>query len=211
MALLTFNIPNNLNARQVAYNALRGAAWWGAANGVRAAKQAAYTAGMFLPPEVISLEEMLQVVPGNKTPYVQDDRNTISFKFGEITATLSGAKIDVTLQNTIVSTALAGRRGTVKEFIKAEDYKITISGQLISTNSGKPTAYPVDQLRTLISLMQAEDAIEVSSAYLGFFDVSKVVLKSFTMNQEPKYLNVQPFKLELLSDEDVDLFKIQED
>ncbi len=24
MAILTFNIPNNLNARQVAYNALRG-------------------------------------------------------------------------------------------------------------------------------------------------------------------------------------------
>lgn len=209
MALLTFNIPNNLNARQVAYNALRGAAWWGAANGVRAAKQAAYTAGMFLPPEVMSLEEMLQVVPA-KTPYVQEDRNTISFKFGEITATLAGAKIDVQLQNTIVSTALAGRRGTVKEFIKAEDYKIIISGQLINTYLGKPTAYPVEQLRTLVSLMQAEDAIEVSSAYLGFFDVSKVVLRSFTMNQEPKYLNVQPFKLELLSDDDVDLFKIEE-
>ncbi len=163
-----------------------------------------------MPPEVLSLEEMLQVVP-SKTPYAQNDRNTISFKFGEITATLAGAKIDVTRKNTIVSTALAGRKGTVKEFIKAEDYNISISGQLINTNSGKPTAYPVDQLRTLINLMQAEDAIEVSSAYLGFFDVSKVVLESFTINQDPKYLNVQPFNLKLISDEDADLFKIQED
>lgn len=210
MAILSFNIPNNLDARQVAYNSLRGAAWWGVANGVRAAKQAAYTAGMFLPPEVVSLEEMLQVVPA-RTPYVQEDRNTISFRFGQITATLAGAKIDVQRQNTIVSTALAGRKGTVKEFIKAEDYKITISGQLINTNRSKPTAYPVEQLRTLISLMQSEDAIEVSSAYLGFFDVSRVVLTSFTINQDPKYLNVQPFKLELISDDDVDLYKIEED
>lgn len=170
MAILTFNIPNNLNARQVAYNALRGAAWWGASNAVRTAKHAAYTAGMFVPQEILSLEEMLQVVPAN-TLYLHEDRNTISFRFGQITATLSGAKIDVYRKNTIVSTALAGRRGTVKEFIKAEDYDITISGQLISNYWGKPAAYPVESLRTLISLMQVEDVIEVSSAYLGFFEI----------------------------------------
>jgi hypothetical protein len=211
MAILRFNIPNNLNPREVAYNALRGAAWWGLSVGVGANKAANYATGMITRPEVLTLEEMLQVAPA-KTPYVQDDRNTISFKFGEITATLSGAKIDLTRKNTIVSTALAGRRGTVKEFIKAEDYTITISGQLINTYPGKPTAYPVEQLRTLISLLQAEDSIEVSSAYLGFFDVSKVVFSDFTFKQtEAKYLNVQDFKITLMSDDDVDLFKIEED
>jgi hypothetical protein len=210
MAILRFNIPNKLNPRQVAYNALRGAAWWGLATGVNADKKAGYHAGMFLPPEVLSLEEMLEEV-SSKTPYTQDDRNTISFKFDSITVTLSGAKIEVTRKNTIVSTALAGRRGTVKEFIKAEDYEITISGQLINTNVGKPTAYPVEQFRNLVNLLQAEDIIEVSSTYLKFFDVTKVVLKGFTINQDMKYVNVQPFKLELLSDDDVDLYKIEED
>ncbi len=101
---------------------------------------------MFVPQEILSLEEMLQVVPAN-TLYLHEDRNTISFRFGQITATLSGAKIDVYRKNTIVSTALAGRRGTVKEFIKAEDYDITISGQLISNYwGGKPAAYPVESL-----------------------------------------------------------------
>jgi lipoate synthase len=61
MAILTFNIPNNLNARQVAYNALRGAAWWGASNAVRTAKHAAYTAGMFVPQEILSLEVIKQM------------------------------------------------------------------------------------------------------------------------------------------------------
>ena len=211
MAILTFHIPHNLDAREVAYNALRGAAGWVSANVVQGLRSAKYVAGMYLPPEVLSLEEMLQVVPA-KTPYVQDDRNTISFKLGEITATLSGATIDISRKNTIVSTALAGRRGTVKEFIKAEDYSITINGQLINTYLGKPTAYPVDQLRTLISLLQAEDSVEVSSAFLGFFDVSKVVLTSFDIKQqESKYVNVQPFKMVLVSDDDADLFKIEED
>jgi len=59
--------------------------------------------------------------------------------------------------------------------------------------------------------MQVEDVVEVSSAYLGFFDISQVVFKSFMMNQETRYTNVQPFKLELLSDDDVDLYKIEED
>jgi len=40
MAILRFNIPNNLNPRQVAYNALRGAAGWGVATAVNAAKKA---------------------------------------------------------------------------------------------------------------------------------------------------------------------------
>lgn len=210
MATLVFNIPNNLNPRKVAYDALRSADYWGTGAGTGQAKKALYLAGMITPPEVLSLEEMLQVTP-SKTPYNSSDRNTIMFRFGQITATLSGAKIDITRKNTIVSTALAGRKGTLKEFIKAEDYSIAISGQLINTINGKLSAYPVEQLRTLISLMQAEDAIEVSSAYLGFFDVTKVVLSSFTINQDPKYMNVQPFKLELISDDDVDLYKIEED
>jgi hypothetical protein len=67
-------------------------------------------------------------------------------------------------------------------------------------------------LRTLISLLQAEDSVEVSSAFLGFFDVSKVVLTSFDIKQqESKYVNVQPFKMVLVSDDDADLFKIEED
>ncbi len=209
MATLTFQIGNLTDLRKYAYQT------------AFAANEAAYKAkskksntdkylGLLTPSEVLTLEEML-LVNKKSTPYGSADRNVIMFKFEDITAELTGAKISVTRKNTIVSTALTGRTGTVKEYIRGEDYQISITGELINTNASKPTAYPVEQLKVLVKLLAVEDQVQISSAYLNIFDISTVVLKSCLFNQSSKYVNTQPFKFEFLSDNDVDLYSIEDE
>ncbi|MDR2652131.1 MAG: DUF6046 domain-containing protein, partial [Prevotellaceae bacterium] len=110
------------------------------------------------------------------------------------------AKCKVIKENKIVETAIVNRRGTVKEYINAKDYSITISGNLF-VNSKED--FPVEAVKMLNKLLSTTESIEVSSAYLSFFEITKMVFKNGNFDQQTaKYVNVLPFSLEFVSDED---------
>lgn len=109
------------------------------------------------------------------------------------------AKIRVTKQNTIIETPVTGRVGTVKEYIAAKDYEISIAGNImVSTNS-----YPMLQAAAINEFLSSPESFEVANVYLENLNITNVVFKSGTFNQQGQtFINVLPFDFNFLSDND---------
>jgi hypothetical protein len=61
-------------------------------------------------------------------------------------------------------------------------------------------------LQGLIRLLKEPAALKVANKYLEAFDISKVVLKNADYDQSSqKYMNVLPFSVNFISDEDYEL------
>lgn len=121
----------------------------------------------------------------------------------DIQLVFSDINIQVSARNTIVETPLTGRRGSIKEYIQAEDYDVKIKGNLIS---GKQNAFPFYQLQSLVRLLRQTDTFKVKNKYLEAFDIYEMALKRANFNQDKaKYMNVLPFELNFISDERYEL------
>ena len=107
------------------------------------------------------------------------------------------ARIDVTQQNTIKSTPVTGRAGTVKELIQKQDHNITAKGNLI----GERDKFPYDALHKLEIILNEEKSFEAKSVLLEAFGIDWVVLKTANFEQKDlKYFNTLPFTLTFESD-----------
>ena len=106
----------------------------------------------------------------------------------------------MTLRKTIVSTAIAGRDGTVKELISAHDYDIEITFSLINSED----EYPAEALRLLSDLARENSTVYIDSAFLRLFDIDRVVVKEMEINQAT-YGNTQDVTLKLDSDNDYEV------
>lgn len=218
MATLRFNIPNNLDARSVAHNALRATENYAMGAIVNTAKAKAYQFALpnYIPP--LTRDEELRF-HDRELP-----RNSIIFKFPFASTTnpdgvyeiiLIGAEISAMRNNTIVSTPLVGRKGTVKEFIAAQDYKIEISGNLrrseyqYSREETYSRAYPIEMLREFVKLIETQDLIEIGNVFLNSLGITKVVLERHSFQQSDKFQNMQPFRFSFVSDEDIDLYNVR--
>lgn len=209
MSIIQFHIPKNLEQRAVARNLASTADIWAIGAAVQAAKKLGYSHALQpLNPDPVTNDEKLSM--GHKGQFGLDARNAIYFlvEGSDLLVTLIDVKINVTRKNTIVSTPLPGQKGTVKEYIKGMDYQVKINGNLINY---KPNAYPIEELREFIRLVETEGQVKVSSVFLDAFGIDTLVLENYTVNQsEGKYSNVQPFVLNFLSDEDVNLITIED-
>jgi len=108
------------------------------------------------------------------------------------------ARINVTQQNTIKSTPVTGRAGTVKELIQKQDYTISVKGNLI----GERNKFPYDALHKLEIILNEEKSFEAKSVLLEAFGIDWVVLRQAKFEQqELKYFNTLPFTLTFESDE----------
>lgn len=125
------------------------------------------------------------------TPYKE-----YKFEFKECLITLN-------LPKNIVTTALQGRNGTIKEYIADDDYQITLDAATDSYlgNEDKDIrfAYPVEQITELVKLLQLPVELAVTSDFLKMFEINSVVVKDFGMTQET-YMNRQSIQIQLLSD-----------
>ena len=125
------------------------------------------------------------------TPYKE-----YKFEFKECLITLN-------LPKNIVTTALQGRNGTIKEYIADEDFQITLEAATDSYlgNEDKDIrfAYPVEQITELVKLLQLPVELAVTSDFLKMFDISSVVVKEYGLTQET-HMNRQSIQIQLLSD-----------
>ena len=219
MATLRFTIPNNLDARSVAHNALRATENYAMGAIVNTAKAKAYQFALpnYIPP--LTRDEELRFHDGELP------RNSIIFKFPFASTTnpdgvyeiiLIGAEISAMRNNTIVSTPLVGRKGTVKEFIAAQDYKIEISGNLrrseyypqYTRDESYSRAYPIEMLREFVKLIEAQDLISVANVFLNSLGIKKLVLNQHSFQPSQKFQNLQPFRFSFISDEEIDLYNV---
>ncbi|MEA2040943.1 MAG: DUF6046 domain-containing protein [Bacteroidota bacterium] len=131
-------------------------------------------------------------------------RNVLVLDNEDLQIALFDAKIKVTQSNTIVETALTGRKGSVKEYIQAKDYTIDVKGNVFSNSR---YGFPVDEVGLLRKIMETPDSFDVVNVLLNkVFDVTKVVCKTvdFDMQSNQK-LNLIAYHFVIISDEDYDL------
>ncbi|HQP04412.1 MAG TPA: DUF6046 domain-containing protein [Bacteroidales bacterium] len=109
----------------------------------------------------------------------------------------------VNQSNTIVSTALVGRKGTVKEYIQANDYRVDIRGSVVANSQN---AFPIEDVITLKKILSTPGRIRIYSKYLQLFDITQVVYQSGDYDQDSaRYMNHLPFSFQFLSDDDYEL------
>ena len=134
---------------------------------------------------------------------------------------IPAAIIEITQTKNIITTAIQGRNGTIKEFISDGDFVITITGIIIGQNEGVAgtedasvkdigNVYPGDDVNKLITICKVPNSIEIISDFLGFFTDSngqntRYVITSYSMPQKEASVDTQPFQISILTDTAIDL------
>jgi len=121
---------------------------------------------------------------------------------GQTPLKLETVLIDVSQSKNIVTTAVQGRNGTIKEYIADGDYEITIRGALVNPLDEN---YPIDQVRDLHQVLLQSDIIDVVSDYLRIFEIYSIVVTSYRFFQQEGFQNMQLFEIQALSDAPVEL------
>ena len=104
----------------------------------------------------------------------------------------------VSQSKNIVTTEIQGRNGTVKEYIGMGDYNITING-ILTTKNGNGVN-PIEQLRNLKLMLNANRTLEVACTYLQTLDITNLVIKDYELPQEYGGYSYQKFSITALSD-----------
>ncbi len=118
---------------------------------------------------------------------------------GEIITLPNEPLVSISLQKTIVETATVGeaRAGTVKEYICTEDFDIEIKGVCIGENG----AYPTEDIKAVKELFLVNEALEVQeNLFFELFDIKKIVLKSFKLDEMVGQEGVQKYSINAVSD-----------
>lgn len=122
----------------------------------------------------------------------------------------------MTIQSSInvVETVVTGLDGTVKEVTSTSDYAVSIKGFLVSTsttivNKGgflyelTPTEFPQEELRQLRRFFESKKSVEVvDGKLLSFFNITKLLIKSYSFPKFEGYSYMCPFEMECVSDVD---------
>ena len=119
--------------------------------------------------------------------------------------------VKVGCKKTMVETPLTERRGSVKELINIQDYKITITGFLIAGTNDFPEA----QVTALRNLWEQSTPITIKCPMTDIFLLrpdrsgsDQVVIVDFDVTTKKGVKNVVDYKLELVSDEPFNLIDI---
>lgn len=127
----------------------------------------------------------------------------ITFKDGNNEYTLPDwPLIDIAYTKNIIKTPVKGRNGTVKEYINIDDYQIAIRGILINYFTDE---YPYDLLSQLQSFCIINKELQVTSPVLNILDIHNVVIADVRYPEVEGYNHIQPFIIQCLSDEPVEL------
>lgn len=124
---------------------------------------------------------------------------------------LDAVLMTVSMTKNIVTTAIQGRNGTIKEYASDGDYMIDVKGVLTGPGQNR---YPKNEVELLIRLLTAPTTLKVTSSFLSNFGsmsataiegISEVVIESFDFPQSEGFHNVQLFHIRMLSDTPIEL------
>lgn len=129
--------------------------------------------------------------------------------------------LQVSMVKNIITTPINGRNGTVKEYISDGDYNISIVGAIVGENVGDLSGdvenaeiqdignfYPDVDVARLRTLLTVPDAITLTSEFLSIFNISTCVVVDFNIPQKEATRDMQPFQINLLSDELIELNEV---
>ena len=119
--------------------------------------------------------------------------------------------IEVTQTKNIITTAIQGRNGTVKEFVSDGDFAITLTGLIIGRNENGEVkdignVFPSDDIKKLITICKVPDVLTLKSTFLNdLFGINEVVVTDYNIPQREASRDMQPFQISMLSDVPIDL------
>lgn len=120
--------------------------------------------------------------------------------------TFADAVAAASREHRIVSTALTGRDGTVKEYINAGDWAVSIVLGLQHTENGLiADEWPDTELRELRKLLEAKEALRAHSEFLDALNIGRLVIRSHAVRQMTE-ANYQVVEISAVSDEDYEIF-----
>lgn len=120
--------------------------------------------------------------------------------------TFADAVAAASREHRIVSTALVGRDGTVKEYINANDWSVNIVLGLQHTEGGVIVdEWPGTEVREVRKLLETKEALRVHSEFLDALNIGRLVIKSYTVRQMTE-ANYQVYEISAVSDEDYEIF-----
>lgn len=108
--------------------------------------------------------------------------------------------LTITGKKTIVETIVVGsdRKGTVKEFISAEDYSIKIEGVILGNKE-----YPYIEVDKLVEICEQPAALPIQNDILNlFFRVNNIVIKDYGFGSMKGKPFSQSYYISAVSDED---------
>lgn len=123
---------------------------------------------------------------------------------------LDGVLMSVSMSKNIITTAIQGKSGTVKEYVSDGDFEITVNG-VISSTSNK---YPESEVEALSTLFSVPDSLRVTSEFfshfgvispLGLSGIDEVVIVDFSFPQSEGFRNTQLFSCKMISDSPIEL------
>lgn len=101
----------------------------------------------------------------------------------------------------VIKTEIQGRNGTVKEYIGADDAKITINGIITGSNG----IYPRDEVSRLKRWLDAPVSKDIVAWWLGNLGVNKIVVENYSIPQVQGGYSYQMFSIDAISDLPVEL------
>lgn len=120
--------------------------------------------------------------------------------------TLNDAVAAASREQRIVSTAMVGRDGTVKEYINAGDWAVSIVAGLQSTSGGAiADEWPGDELRAVRKLLEAKETLRVHSEFLDALNIGRLVVRGYSVRQMTEG-NYQVVEISAVSDEEYEIF-----
>ncbi len=106
-------------------------------------------------------------------------------------------------QKTIIRTPLVGLDATIKEFVCAGDFDITMSLGIVATDSfgNIIDEYPEEAIREIREVLDLNEQLKVQSPFFDLFDINKIVITGYSLRQMTES-NRQAIDIKAVSDED---------
>ncbi len=137
-----------------------------------------------------SLFSPLTIHPGKYT----DDKGT-EIKFDGMF--LDTVLMSVSRNKIIQKTTIAGRKGTIKEYIADGDFSINIK---VVIASPAPKIFPEEAVNRFIQILQAPKELDVVCPFLNRHGIDSLVIDSYTNPQKPGFQNVVVFDINASSE-----------
>ncbi len=114
---------------------------------------------------------------------------------------LQNVLFSISQNKNIVTTAVNGRKGTIKEYISEGDFTVHIQGLIISDDN----SYPRADVETLRELLVADQSLKVISPFLELWGIYEIAVTDYNIPQKEGFQNTQPFDITALSDQPIEL------
>lgn len=116
---------------------------------------------------------------------------------GKTDIILQTVLVDVAQRKNIVTTAVQGRNGTVKEYVSDGDYEVRIRGAIVEAGGD---GFPSSAVRDLHEILLKSNALQVVSQYLQIFNIYNLVVTGYSFPQSEGIQNTQLFEIDAISD-----------